>query len=216
MSGTLAFVATPSTIRPTIAGTLQIVDVSNPISPTLLSIVGGMGGDVQVVGHLAYVVGAGLRVLDIRDPANPVVQSTLKDFSLSDAAHLRVVGGVGYVTSGLELRLYDVHDPQAPRLLSALSLPDTIGNSPFVVRDGLLYSASEKGVAIFDVRDPARPSLRGLVGVPGRATDIALDGPLVYVASGDAGLHALRINPDAFSRVLLPLVSDGLPPPDAP
>jgi hypothetical protein len=212
VSGTLALVASPSVIGVLhqFIGSVQVLDVSEPISPTLLSTIGGRGGDVQVAGDTAYIVGAGLSIVDIRDPRHPVVLASIDDNSISDFAKLRVAGGVAYVSAGGELRLYDVRDSRQPRLISKVPVPETVDTSPFVVADGLLYLPSDAGVTIFDVRDPTSPTLLGQVGVPGGASDIALAGELVYATSGKAGFHALRVNPRAFSRVLLPLASDGI------
>jgi hypothetical protein len=53
---------------------LQIVDISNPLTPALVSNVGlESAGDVALAGQLAYVAGAQNRVevIDVSDPSAP-------------------------------------------------------------------------------------------------------------------------------------------------
>ena len=56
---------------------MQIVDISNPISPTLVSVYdrpGPSGANaIAIVGDWAYVAddGEGLRIVDVSDPNHP-------------------------------------------------------------------------------------------------------------------------------------------------
>jgi len=81
---------------------LFIIDVSDPLNPTLVSATGtGAGGfDVQVVGSYAYIVtrgsspGDGLRVLDVSNPVTPV---DVGGYDLPHAESLAVAYPYAYV-----------------------------------------------------------------------------------------------------------------------
>jgi hypothetical protein len=105
-----------------------------------ISSIGGLGTDEQIyavrfIGDLAYVVTFRqidpLYVIDLRDPANPVLAGELKIPGYS--AYLHPVGdglllGVGQDatdqgrTTGTQLSLFDVSDPSNPQRISTLPI----------------------------------------------------------------------------------------------
>ncbi len=82
---------------------LQIIDVRNPVSPSLLGsyanaeIEGSIYQDVQVVGNLAYLVSdpGKLRIIDVSNPAQPALQDIFDTHGA--AIGIDVVGNLAFV-----------------------------------------------------------------------------------------------------------------------
>jgi hypothetical protein len=100
----------------------------------------GQAYDVEVVGDLAYVAdgGAGLRVIDIFDPAAPIELGALDTPGI--ALDVEVVGDLAYLAAGVSgLRILDVSNPAALVELGALDTPsvaldvEVIGDMAYVV-----------------------------------------------------------------------------------
>ncbi len=92
---------------------LQIIDISNPVAPTLKGKYDtSLSYGVQVVGNYAYVAdgGLGLQIIDISNPAAPTLKG---NYNTSGYARgVQVVGNYAYVandTSGLQI--IDISNP---------------------------------------------------------------------------------------------------------
>jgi hypothetical protein len=137
VSGTLAYVAQDSQ-------GMRIVDVSNPVSPTLMSTfkdpewVKGFG--VAVAGTRAYVThhgGDGLKIIDVSDPLHPALLGGYRGPSLPE--RLTVVSNTAYVAFGNSGLLgIDATDPTSPALAFAYDTPGyaiapaIVGNHTYV------------------------------------------------------------------------------------
>jgi parallel beta-helix repeat protein len=203
ISGTIAYVAS------SFVG-LKTVDVSNPLSPTVLgqsTTEWSFSQDVVVVGNTAYVAEYNiLRTLDVSDPAHPADLGLV--FTPGAAYELAVAGSTAYVAdSGQGLTTVDVSDPADPVLTGGF---DTVGYTRGVdVAGGYVYLADgPAGLAIlaptaggtFPVE--SRPSLPGtsppawssahfLPGMAERPIDISDDGRMALEArTSEAGERA--------------------------
>jgi parallel beta-helix repeat protein len=143
ISGTVAYVAS------SFAG-LKTVDVSNPLTPTLLgqsTTEWSFSQDVVVVGNIAYMADYNiLRTIDVSDPAHPVGLGLV--FTPSAAYELAVAGSTAYVAgSGQGLTTVDVSNPADPVLTGGF---DTVGYTRGVdVSGGYVYLADgPAGLAI--------------------------------------------------------------------
>jgi parallel beta-helix repeat protein len=143
ISGTVAYVAS------SFAG-LKTVDVSNPLTPTLLgqsTTEWSFSQDVVVVGNIAYMADYNiLRTIDVSDPAHPVGLGLV--FTPSAAYELAVAGSTAYVAgSGQGLTTVDVSNPADPVLTGGF---DTVGYTRGVdVAGGYVYLADgPAGLAI--------------------------------------------------------------------
>jgi len=156
---------------------LQVVEVSNPAEPTVLSVLEIPGAiDVEVVDGLAYVVGDALHVIDVSNPAAPVELGTL---GTPDAEDVEVVDGLAYVV-GDALRVIDVSNPAAPVELGSLGTPDA---EDVEVVDGLAYVADgTSGLRVIDVSNPAAPIEIAALDTPGYAVDVEVVDGLAYLA----------------------------------
>ncbi|MFM6024176.1 MAG: hypothetical protein ACKPER_14820, partial [Dolichospermum sp.] len=133
---------------------LQIIDISNPTSPTLKGNYDTPAAiDVQIVGNYAYVADdwSGLQIIDISNPAAPTLVGTYN--TPGNAIDVQIVGNYAYVAdyeSGLQI--IDISNPAAPTLVGTY---DTPGNAYSVqIVDNYAYVADHvSGLQIIDVSD---------------------------------------------------------------
>ena len=203
-------------------GWLTIVDISDPTSPVLVSSynLSDNAYGVQVSGNYAYVTyvtpwccsyfgGAGLLVIDISDPTNPV---TIGSYETSgNAFDVHVSENYAYVAAGQAgLQIIDISDPRSPAFAGSLDIAgstvkninvsgsqdDITGSVYRVYVDGdYAYLVGEPGLFVINISDPASPVLsgyhdtRGVVPsrLPGDNRDyIYIEEFNVYVAGGYA------------------------------
>jgi hypothetical protein len=160
------------------AGRLDILDVSDPVSPTLLGSYAVTGiQDMHLDGERAYLVDARAGFsphLEIVDASNPAAPQMLGEYGTTSEAFSTVYasGDTAYVYAygyaggeAREFRVLDVSNPLTPMLVGALDsdyLYDIQG-----VGD-LIYGLSNIGsLDIIDVSNPQ---------IPVRETRFALDG----------------------------------------
>jgi hypothetical protein len=154
----------------------------------------GRAAKVAVAGNYAYVAdeGAGLRVVDISNPAVPVeVGSCL---TLGSAWDVEVSGNYAYVADNTwGLRVVDIACPSFPVVVgSCHSLEGArgvavSGNYAYVV-DG--YSC---GMRVVDITNPAAPFEVGFYATGGGAWGIGVAGSYAYVARGSNALRIVNI-----------------------
>jgi hypothetical protein len=145
---------------------------------------------VDVVGHYAYTVEARLdrlTILDVADPANPVIVSSLRDTThLDGPTRIKVVGTTAYVDSkgngnaditGSSMSIFDVSDPAHPaflgwvngdpRIYGAYGL-DVAGSTVYVAAQGCVAGppcpvSGGNALTVIDASDPANPVITGSV-----------------------------------------------------
>ena len=143
---------------------IEVVDVSDP---TNLKYLGGyettIARDVQVVDGIAYMVGNGLEMVNIANPANPTQQNYLP--LLSDTIRLvEADAGIAYVTNGTDLYLFDIQNIATPVLLGQYSTPTNI--QQIVVDNSIIYLVRNYEIHIIDVSNPSNSVLLSQVTVP--------------------------------------------------
>ncbi len=168
-------------------GGLQIIDITDPASPTAVAGVNGywIGGaspvtTVQIGGsHYALVASYRGQIIDITDPASPtaVVRVTGgKDSFTTPGGATSItttqIGGSHYALvtsrSDVSMKIIDITDPASPRITASIS----DGKDGFTelfraesitttqIKDGhyaLVASFLDDGVQIIDITDPASP-----------------------------------------------------------
>ncbi len=138
--------------------------------------------DVVLEGVYAYVAAgrAGLRIVDISDPASPREVGALN--VTEDAVAIDNTGTTIYLgdygPSGLHV--IDAGDPTAPRELGSADWRAGIWS--IMVNGDYAYVADGYDLFIFDVSDPAAPRQIGHVGTACSALDAVVVGTTVYVA----------------------------------
>jgi hypothetical protein len=119
---------------------LTTIDISNPTSPVPVASIHDQTNfpfpnDVATQGSYAYVVnqispsptmlGMELAIVNIANPAAPVVVGSLTDPLLSGAYRIRVRGNLVYISanSASSVAMVDVSNPSSPRLVGSVTDP---------------------------------------------------------------------------------------------
>lgn len=198
LAGSHAYVATR-------AMGLQILDISNPISPTVLGSFGGAAWvrDMQVVDNTAYLLTSAysqqdnanrstLQIVDVSWPTAPTLLGSLQ--LLADSARLRVSNSRVYVDqlyipltgSGPGFGIIDSSDPMHPAALAAYST----SYASFEAMGMLVYAAQGNTFDIIDTSMPATPVLQSSTPVSATNAMISLQGNKAYLAGGSPASSA--------------------------
>lgn len=188
LSGNYAYLAT--------AYGLSIVDVSVPGAPSQVGMLAtpDRARDVAVRGGLAYVASdqAGLRIVDISDPADPQPLVTYNPFAYSCHPGIAVSGDYAYLNCG-GLRIVRVSTPAQPVLVASLYGSESV--SDIVVADSLGFvTAGYDGLRIVDLSDPEHPHEAGSNLLPNGAYGVAVAGTTACVADEWTGLHVIDVS----------------------
>jgi hypothetical protein len=176
---------------------LQVIDISDPTSPTLAGSYDTPGNayDVAISGNYAYVAdeGSGLQVIDISDPTNP---APIGSYDTLDGAYaVGISGEYAYVAASFSgLQVIRIADPVLPPELAGSY--DTPGAAQGVATSGdyAYVAATASGVQVIDINDPTTPTFAGSYDTPGIAGSVAVAGDLAFVADGDPGLQVIDIS----------------------
>jgi len=180
-------------------GSLRVVDISDPFSPTEVGFYDTPEwiSSVAVAGDYAYVADylAGLRMVDVSDPASP---TEVGFYDMPGYARgVAIAGDYAYVADEWSgLRVVDVSDPASP---TEVGFYDMLGwaYGVAVTGDYAYVADRDGGLRVVDVSDPASPTEVGSCDTPGYARDVAVAGNYAYVADGDGGLIILRFTSGA-------------------
>ena len=162
----------------------------------------------HVIGDVVYIAvgGAGLEIVDMSNPAAPVLLGMYG--TTNGTMDVHVEGGIAYLADGLNgLRCLDVSDPAQPVLLGTYDT--AYFAQQVIVRDGIAYVADGflSGLQVIDVSDPSAPALLGTHDTVGVARSMRLVGGLVYIADGHGGLHIIDVS-DPASPVLVTTIEN--------
>lgn len=184
VSGTRAYVT-----RVTGAGSeFSSINISNPLSPTVLgNLAGGQSFlDVVVSGNYAYCAGASnqpeVRVIDITNPAAMSIVGTLDLTGSSNGTSIALLGttlAVGRANG--DLVTVSVATPTSPTLLATLTGLTSV-NDIFLGYNNYLFVATglaSQELLIYDISSPSSPVLIGgfnsVASLLGVAYDTARD-----------------------------------------
>ncbi|HST54805.1 MAG TPA: hypothetical protein VLJ42_02785 [Solirubrobacteraceae bacterium] len=190
------------------SSSLEVIDVSNPrassfstdlnSSPNSLPLAGSVRtaagpSAIAMHGGHAYVVNAiadNLQVLDISDPAHPVVAGTSASLgpggsSGSSFSGIAVQGSRVYVADydTNSMQVLDVSHPASPAVIATVSAgknPDAIfvqGHYAYVLNKG------EDTMQVFDVAAPASPKSLGVIPTGAEPDSVVVSGRYAYVAN---------------------------------
>jgi hypothetical protein len=174
----------------------------------------GPSHEVAIQGTYAYVTDysgfagqTGLRVIDISNPASPVIVGNLGS-PLNYPSGVRVSGSLAYVADAYGLYVIDVSNPASPTIVGSVS---TTGSGGGIAISGSYVWMCDgyAGLQVIDVSAPALPIIVGTADTPGFANNVALSGSYAFVADV-SGLTVIDI-----SNPLSPMVVGGLPNPEA-
>ncbi len=157
-------VALPEAFKPGERGLFHLVDLSNPMAPSLLQSYSLPAVAVDAWNGRFYVALGQYALKEVRlfDPrsALEIGRFTTQDFPTG----LRVVGGRAYVATLSGLEIFDVSLIQPVRLgrLAGEFSPEILGRVHLVLEGTTLFVGKTKGPVTIDVSNPAAPSYLGL------------------------------------------------------
>lgn len=149
---------------------------------------GGTARDVVVQGRHAYVADgtSGLKIIDLSNPADPIVSGSLVGLG-GTSRGIAVSGGYAYIVTGTGLKVVNIADPTKPTLAGSYTDGSNISvaNHVKVLGEHAYVSDGYRGLLIFNVSDPARPVYRGRYYPSGGVSrPVGVSGSHVYLFGG--------------------------------
>jgi len=133
-------------------GVLHVFEVSNPthpLSPAGIDLGGEEARALQVVGNYAYVASdAGLRVVNVSNPANPTPVGAYE--TDSSGLDVQVVGGFVYLLTQ-DLKVIDVSNPSKPVLADQFHLAGDEDDVGLDIAGNHAYVANISGLTILEI-----------------------------------------------------------------
>ena len=173
---------------------LGILDVSNPVSPTLLiNYRNGVESAkaVKVNNGIAYVTTFGsLQTVDVSDPTKPAGLGMIYEGNILD---ITINGRFVYVANYYEgLKIFDVSE--ATTILPTGQYKTQGSASTIQVVDNVAYVAdSFQGLQVIDISNPTKPIWLSYAEGSRSAFDLAISGDLVYLANGNQGMQIFDV-----------------------
>lgn len=162
---------------------LQVIDVSEPLSPRIAGVLQtpGEAKDIVVRDGYAFIADGptGLLVADISDPRRPLVAGSLDTPGSAEAIVLD--GDFAYIADAAGgLQLIDVSRPSRPVLAGAFDTPDMAEEVAFSGNHAYVATGSS-GLQVIDVSDPSSPRLESSFPTAGYAKGVAIRGSTAFV-----------------------------------
>ena len=191
---------------------LNILDVTNPTAPTLLSTtaLSGYGEGLAVSGDYAYMAvgSSGMQIIDISNPASPTSVATLAGGSGSGYAEgINVSSPYAYLGNGAGTEIFDITDPTNAFLAGTLENDGWIQDAMPI--SNYVYSCDwSNGIDIIDVSDPTNPTYVSTLTNSINA-DIMFDGNYGYIASKQDGLTVIDVSDPGAPTTIATYDTDG-------
>lgn len=172
---------------------LEFIDVSNPRQPVQLSVFRAHYAPyyVAVQDSFAYLATAdsGLKIIDIRDPLNPLQVGSV----LSYAIGIVVKDTFAHVLNDT-LFVINVSNANHPFIVGRTATRGGIESFRGAINNNFLYWA-ERDLGVVDISDPEHPIQRGIFSVGDDGKGVAVKGDTVFfTAQGRHGLWILKNN----------------------
>lgn len=184
---------------------LNIMDVTPPVTPTMVSRLPGIDGGLKYADGFVYAGGLQepLQVIDVSDPTRPrVVGSLAGEYGPFDVA-----GGYLYMTDGDGMHVFDVQRPEAPRRVADVWLQEP-HLSVHVADDRAYLTDNSHRLWVVDISDPLAPMIATTWEAPDyHLLTAAAAGDFVYLANAAGGLAVLRAADPV--RLYLPTAATG-------
>lgn len=179
----------------------QIVDVTDPTRPRLVSWDPFYASDVQVAGNRAYLGGTALRVYDVTNPASPTLLGSYP--VVNGATDLEVSGSTAYINNFFGVTILDVSNPANIRPLSEIRQADETDTvDALAVEGALAYVLTRSSFKIYDVTNPASPALRGSLPLANFGASLRIVGGRAYVSDMMGLLRIVDVQNPAAPQLL--------------
>ena len=178
--------------------TLQILDISNPVSPQLLSTTSLTApGSFALYGKYLYVSSSSQGLIRIYDVSNPASVSFVTVFSTANVpVKLNVQGSYLYVLDQQSLETFDLINPSAPTPKANLqTLHNSGSNSNMRLSGnyGYIISTDNSGVtsklSVINVSKPATPTVVGQYSGSAQLFNLVVQGGYLFAKQGNDGIN---------------------------
>nr|MBC8401407.1 hypothetical protein [Candidatus Neomarinimicrobiota bacterium] len=197
-----------------VSGTsLNIIDVTNPLSPTVVSTtsLSGYGEGLDVSGDYAYVTAgvSGMEIIDISDPANPTSVATIAGGTASPWAEgINVSSPYAYLGNGGGTDIFDITDPTNAFLVGTLENDGWIQDAMPI--SNYVYACDwSNGIDVIDVSTPSSPTLVTTL-TNAKNADIMFDGNYGYIASREFGVTVIDVSNPGAPTTIATFDTDGI------
>ena len=168
---------------------LQLVDISDTLTPTLIDTVGIGASQVEVFGGFAFATsGNGLNVVDL------LTGDIISSFALPGAGNVTDLAREGselflYISGSDTLAILDISEPENPNLLGQTNVGIASTDVGIAVGNGLVWLAGS-GLRTVDVSDPTNPFIQSDADNFFTASRVALNGSGLGLLLPDGGSFA--------------------------
>jgi hypothetical protein len=169
-------------------GGMAVIDIRHPTQPVAdtMVLVASNASDIAVVGDYALVANwlAGLKVLDISDPAGPYEVAgldSLGDSPATEAVAWRDSFAFADWSPPPRLRTISMADPGNPAVVGGCPEHEG-GPKAIVLRDTLVYTAGRYRFQVVNVADPRNPVRVGVLVHTGVPSDLVLSETLAIAS----------------------------------
>jgi hypothetical protein len=176
---------------------MRVLDVSNPLAPT---VVGTLSGDLRKVamsGNIAYVANLVpgnppstlLVAVDLSDPRQPTMRGRV-NFGTSLIQDIKIVGTLAYVITSAGLQTIDISNPANLLPLGSFTTPTSATAVAVVGR--YAYVGTTATLFVVDVSAPRSPVLAG--SSPAATNALAAGNGVLYaLQSGVLNIYGLSV-----------------------
>ena len=180
-------------------GGMQVIDVTDPTSPELLTgvaVPGGQAIDVTLSGNYAYLAcrSGGVQVASLANPASPVLVGSAL---IGDVHEIIVQGQFAYVACGSSgFRMLSVTNPASPVLISTLATSSPVTGLAVTPDGSVAYLELQgEGIRIVDLVISNPPVTIGQSFEVSEPSGLALAGNRLFVTSASGLASGLTILP---------------------
>ncbi|NPD88149.1 MAG: hypothetical protein HGN29_05480 [Asgard group archaeon] len=172
---------------------LQIIDISNPTSLSLIGSVSCSDAyDVAIDGNTAFISAQerGVLIVNITDLQSPHIIGSYSDtYSIG----IDVDGDYVYTTDFYGfLNVIDVSDLKNPKLGTSCTIP--VSQGLFVVNENAFIACYTNGFYIFNIKNQFEPSFLNSYDTPSIPWGVYVSGDYAYVADYESGVQILNIS----------------------
>ncbi|MBN1297198.1 hypothetical protein JXA80_10490 [bacterium] len=178
---------------------MSIVDIRRPEFPVTRSQVDAMFASGAAARddrlYLGYI--EGLRIMDLRDPFNPVDMSDIGPTGSGTAETVSLMGDYAWVGHNGYIEVYDIRDPTDPERIAYFYPPGH--PRKLLAHEGFLYTVlDDNGFLVTDISDPANPVQMQHInpGTWGTRNDVVWDNGWVFLCDWNRGLVIYEIDAD--------------------
>jgi len=154
---------------------------------------------LTIVGSYAYICcDAGLAVVSLDDPKNPVLETIVGEPFIQGARAVQVQFRYAFVCDSGGVKVLDVTNLARPEPVTELSLTDA--RNIYLARTYAYVAAGKQGLVILDIEKPRQPRIDQVFNAGGRINDandvklgITYVSEFAYLADGKNGLRVVQL-----------------------